>query len=303
MLDIGEAYITASRARTKLSKEGAKQDHDLRKIVLHANLLDKVMDRISNFQSANEIYLRSYSDSQNEAQATVTFVSDFDDDDDDDSDDSEDYYLTTEISYSDDEYYDDCSSESDDEDEYDTIEVGEVKKISFNHETLEEEEEEEESEDDTEVAWETNQLERTPSNYRSLPTIDELSEQELDDLESFETDTEDEDEGYGSKQDSLEKTKVEVVDSEESDCEGEVEECDITELNKTPSLNYSSSTDDEEEEEEESLSQANYTTTVSFNVPKFKRNLNNHQGIDSILLHSDLQIAPNIESRENVLCH
>ncbi|ANB12924.1 hypothetical protein AWJ20_1202 [Sugiyamaella lignohabitans] len=43
-----DMYFLAARARSKLTKEAARHDHDLRVLVTHANLLDNVMDSLAD---------------------------------------------------------------------------------------------------------------------------------------------------------------------------------------------------------------------------------------------------------------
>jgi hypothetical protein len=43
-----EMYFLAARARSKLTKEASRGDHDLRVLVSHANLLDSLMDSLAD---------------------------------------------------------------------------------------------------------------------------------------------------------------------------------------------------------------------------------------------------------------
>ena len=51
---ITEIYFVAHSARGKLSREAAKADHDLRKLVLHANTLDNLMIDLANAEQQQE---------------------------------------------------------------------------------------------------------------------------------------------------------------------------------------------------------------------------------------------------------
>lgn len=196
---ISETYMLANKARAKLTKEASRGDHDLRILVAHANLLDNLMEKISNNQFDDSIKTTFATISFNpyENKTTVTFIQD---DSDSDSSDDEDEFeedddennnnMSVTMIYDSDEDSDYSSDEDFDE--------GELKALSIN-------------------------LTRVNSNFRKMPTINELSEQELDELENYQSDSEEEEE----------------------------EEVDIVDLKKTPSLNYSSSTEDEEEDDHE----------------------------------------------------
>ncbi|KPI43304.1 uncharacterized protein AB675_6645 [Cyphellophora attinorum] len=49
-----QTYYMAHSARSKLSREAAKGDHDLRLLVLHANTLDHLMEDLSNAEADQE---------------------------------------------------------------------------------------------------------------------------------------------------------------------------------------------------------------------------------------------------------
>lgn len=366
-MSIMETYITASRARTKLTKEATRPDHDLRKLVLHANLLDTLMDRIHRHKPQQPekegYYTRGPGSviqfaSPEVTRATVTCIEprDDDDDDDDDSDsDENEYYLSTEVSYSDDEeFYDDsCSSdddsdldddEDDDDDDASThyrisvVELGDPSQggvIEIQH--VEVQEEEEKEKENVSESEEDLSLERTPSNYRSLPLMEDLSELELEELDSVsesESDPEscDEEQKQEKVEVNLLAEKLQAVDVEAGEvkenefqqvCARETEESDIVDLKKTPSLNYSSTTDDDydyEEEEDDDVDEEKaasgkqlfYTTASSVPssqllMPRTSRSVKCTEGqieINSLLLHHRLvSSAPEMDiKRQDVAC-
>lgn len=51
-MPIAETYFLASKARSKLSREASRHDHNLRVLVSHANLLDNLMDSLAEKRRA-----------------------------------------------------------------------------------------------------------------------------------------------------------------------------------------------------------------------------------------------------------
>jgi hypothetical protein len=51
---LSETYFLAARARSKLTREASRQDHDLRVLVSHANLLDNLMDSLAKQRAAQK---------------------------------------------------------------------------------------------------------------------------------------------------------------------------------------------------------------------------------------------------------
>lgn len=201
MSSITEKYILAARARAKLTREANKQDHNLRILVGHANLLDGLMESIQNTRYESKMQVPEFKSVQFQPftlpnETTVTLIED-DDSSDEEDDDYEEEEGVTEIYYSSDDSDFDSDDEEDDDEEFDVSEVDYKIDLHRVH----------------------------SSNFKSLPTIDELSEQEYEELE--------------------ESSELEASETESDD------EADITDL-KTPSLNYSSSTEDEEEYDIES---------------------------------------------------
>jgi len=250
-MSIAETYLLASKARTKLTNEASKQDHDLRVLVCHANLLDNLMETIHDYKfpkqqdSKQSIQPVSILDNANFTPSRLqhtTTVSYIDDDDDSDSDSDSDS--------------DDWESDLEEEDEIVEEDYEDGSRVSYTITDSDSEEEEEEDEEDMvkdevtkdEDPWRvrfslptfTTSHEKLTSglNFRQLPTIDELSEVELQSMES-ESENEEEEE-----------------EEEESDDEGvnEVKEADIVDMihsNQPPQLSYSTTDESESESEEE----------------------------------------------------
>lgn len=225
-MSIAETYLLASKARAKLTKEAAKGDHDLRVLVSHANLLDNLMESIHNHkfpkqqQQPSSILHKTTTPSNLHHTTTVTFVDEDELDDEFSSDDDiveEDDEINYTINYDsdsdsdseDDEDYEDYEFESEEEDEEDITDV--------------------KDEDPWRIRFSYHNENDSSLNFRQLPTIDELTEQELQTLEENES---------------------------ESESEGEPEEADIVDIiysNQPPQLSYSTTDESESESEEEEL--------------------------------------------------
>ncbi|CCH46018.1 Replicase polyprotein [Wickerhamomyces ciferrii] len=224
-MSISETYLLAGKARSKLNKEAAKADPSIRVLVSHANMLDNLMEdietykeeqRTSKIQQRNSSILTNFKPTRSsnlQHTTTVTFVDDDDLSDDDLSDDDivEEDNQVSGISYSSIDYDSDSDSDSDEEDDY-----------------------EDELQDD-EVPLPTQSYlygsHNMNKNYRSLPTIDELSEEELQNLEDDLTESE--------------------SDQSEDEEEHEVDIVDIQRITSPPQLSYSSTDDSESESEED----------------------------------------------------
>lgn len=226
-MSIAETYLLASKARAKLTKEAAKGDHDLRVLVSHANLLDNLMESIHNHkfpkqqQQPSSILHKTTTPSNLHHTTTVTFV-DEDELDDEFSSDDDVVEDDDEINYTI-NYDSDSDSDSEDDEDYEDYEL----------ESEEEDEEEDitdvKDEDPWRIRFSYHNENDSSLNFRQLPTIDELTEQELQTLEENES---------------------------ESESEGEPEEADIVDIiysNQPPQLSYSTTDESESESEEEEL--------------------------------------------------
>lgn len=133
-MSMAETYFLASKARTKLTREASRQDHNLRVLVSHANLLDNLMDALTKKRTAQierpapiETYKASFTPIPEEDEDDEYDEKDFSDDEDFDEADFDDVKApldtvtpnihtheiqVTEIS--------DSDSDSDDDDDYDS---------------------------------------------------------------------------------------------------------------------------------------------------------------------------------------
>lgn len=70
-MSISATYLLGHVARSKLSKEAAKGDHNLRRLVGHANLLDSIMLDLAEAEREQEAWLEETVSHNNKAQARV----------------------------------------------------------------------------------------------------------------------------------------------------------------------------------------------------------------------------------------
>lgn len=95
-MSMAETYFLASQARTKLTREARRNDHNLRVLVSHANLLDNLMDALTKKRTAGvatapaTTYSRPISMIEEEDEADEEEYSDEEYSDEDDFDDEED---------------------------------------------------------------------------------------------------------------------------------------------------------------------------------------------------------------------
>lgn len=170
-MSLADTCLLASKAKSKLTREALRQDHDLRILVSHANMLDNLMDslaerRYKRQQQVQPILATEVSDSTSNDYPAPTFQlpehkSSFD------SFDDEQQYTEEELSDEESQY------SSDNEDEFGGYE--------------DEDYDDEEEEDDDYSMFEDCQL---PSSriyqtrnkpYKVLPTVDEAPLEEYDD--------------------------------------------------------------------------------------------------------------------------
>lgn len=96
-----DAYYLATRARAKLTREACRQDHDLRVLVSHANLLDSLMESLNSRTNARvTTTVRETSEVVDDSDDEDIFYHEEDHDDDEDpfNDDSADSEEEDEIS-------------------------------------------------------------------------------------------------------------------------------------------------------------------------------------------------------------
>lgn len=203
-----ETYLLASKARAKLTREASRPDHDLRVLVCHANMLDNLMDRIHEHRTSilNGDYLAKRLQLP-QLSPSITHVS----------------YIAEELDEDDDEEY------YSDEDEQEPRRIPEIhyntSEIEYDSESDSEEDFDIDSDDDEETPLYSikncSYEHYTPSrNFREMPSMSDLTDEELDDLEEMDSASDDEE-----------------------------QEVDIVDLNKTPSLTYTDSESDDDDDE------------------------------------------------------
>jgi len=131
-MSLADTYFLAARARSKLTKEASRHDHDLRVLVSHANLLDSLMDSLA--KSSRERKTRFAPLPEKEQYEEEEF-------DDDSASDSDDYETDSDEEEDDDELVFTPSSGTVSYRTMPTIE--EVPSLSYSSEEDAEEEEEE----------------------------------------------------------------------------------------------------------------------------------------------------------------
>lgn len=194
-----ETYLLASKARAKLAREAARPEHNLRVLVSHANLLDNLMDKIQEHRTAilNGDYTANKIQFQLPKISHVSYIEEEEDDDETDS-------------------------ESDDDEESGAMEIHyETSEILYDSDSDEDYESEDDISDEDSVFSVTDYtyVPAVPKKFRQMPFIGELSEQELEEMESHSASDDD--------------------------------EVDIVDLKRTPSLTYADTTDESEDEEDE----------------------------------------------------
>ncbi len=94
-MSLTESYYIASSARGKLGREASRADHNLRRLVGHANLLDNLMIELQDAEREQEAWfhqsVRTASKPDRVTFAVADTLDDMDEDSDSDSEDEEDY--------------------------------------------------------------------------------------------------------------------------------------------------------------------------------------------------------------------
>lgn len=164
-----ETYLLASKARTKLSREANRPEHNLRLLVAHANLLDNLMDKIHEHRTS--ILTGDYTAKKLQFQLpTLSHVSYIDEEDEEDED-----------------YSDVSDSDSDEEDEDDEVIYSTDQGIHYTASAVLIDSDEEDSDEDEDDIPSDDDTEMIIANrdFRSMPTIDELFDnEELEELDS-----------------------------------------------------------------------------------------------------------------------
>lgn len=95
-MGLTESYYIASSARGKLGREASRADHNLRRLVGHANLLDNLMIELQDAEREQEAWfhqsVRTASKPDRVTFAVADTLDEMDEDSDSDSEDEEEYY-------------------------------------------------------------------------------------------------------------------------------------------------------------------------------------------------------------------
>lgn len=165
-MSVTQTYYLAHKARSKLSREAAQPDHDLRLLVGHANLLDTLMFELADAEREQERWFNQSvrgANAQKQEQRHVQWAENIAEEDEDYDSDS-----------SDEDYY---------EDEDDVVMTTALTPVPSKQLPLQHHDDEEEVEDDLEEDYAQLELVRTPSHSNSPPPelVDESdsSEDEL----------------------------------------------------------------------------------------------------------------------------
>lgn len=230
-MPLAETYFLASKARSKLSREANKSDHNLRVLVSHANMLDNLMDSLLKKRKAGSLLTTpTQTTTPSPQKATfgdlprpehkVTIVRDDQHDDEEDSEEEEEMYYS---SSSDSDYeYDEQDSDIEEEEEFKYVQFTNVKHIPFGS--------------------------NTNKQFRTLPTVDEAPLEDLHEQQDLHE--------QGEEEQGLYRTESNVpslsYSSEEEDEEEDEED-------------YES---DQDESEQQQQPQSTTTTTSSTEMTK-----------------------------------
>ncbi|KAH8703432.1 hypothetical protein BGW36DRAFT_369330 [Talaromyces proteolyticus] len=166
-MSITQTYYLAHSARSKLSKEASRADHDLRLLVGHANLLDSLMLDLANAEKEQERWFNSTVRNASKPSPKPAQHSHI-------------RWADTVEEESVEDYSDDDSDLSDSDSEFDEEDFATIKSVAPKLSEISEEDIEEEEDDDEEAARLT--LTRSPS-HKSPPSPPELVEDGSSDSE------------------------------------------------------------------------------------------------------------------------
>ncbi|KAK1824669.1 hypothetical protein LTR12_000994 [Friedmanniomyces endolithicus] len=157
-MSLTSIYYTASTARTKLGREANRSDHNLRRLVGHANLLDSLMIELSSAEREQESWFnqslsRASKPEEPKHIQWLDEVAEAEMEDDSDSEDDSDY-------------------DDDAEQIFESIPTTRVRRPSVHIDSMEIDDEDDEEEDDEDAEFdEEHALQRTPSSRHSPPEL------------------------------------------------------------------------------------------------------------------------------------
>ncbi|KAK0258136.1 hypothetical protein LTS09_006876 [Friedmanniomyces endolithicus] len=156
-MSLTSIYYTASTARTKLGREANRADHNLRRLVGHANLLDSLMIELSSAEREQESWFNQSLSraSKPEEPKHIQWLDE-----------------VAEAEMEEDSDDDDSDSDFDDDAEqlFETIPTTHVRRASVHIDNMEIDDEDDEDDEDAEFD-EEHALQRTPSSRHSPPEL------------------------------------------------------------------------------------------------------------------------------------
>ncbi|KAK0343985.1 hypothetical protein LTR02_012921 [Friedmanniomyces endolithicus] len=157
-MSLTSIYYTASTARTKLGREANRADHNLRRLVGHANLLDSLMIELSSAEREQESWFnqslsRASKPEEPKHIQWLDEVAEAEMEDDSDSEDGSDY-------------------DDDAEQLFESIPTTRVRRPSVHIDSMEIDDDRDDDEDDEDAEFdEEHALQRTPSSRHSPPEL------------------------------------------------------------------------------------------------------------------------------------
>ncbi|KAK7727148.1 hypothetical protein SLS57_003183 [Botryosphaeria dothidea] len=178
-MSLSQTYYIAASARTKLTNEAQKSDHDLRLLVGHANLLDSLMLELAEAEREQEAWFNKTVNKAARAEKHIQWADTIDEEVMEDDED-------------DDDFISDSESDSDyDEDAEDFDMIPQLRRIPsppVRITTTELDDEDDEEEDDDEEEYyedeefdEEHALVRTPSQQQTPPELVHEEDSDSDD--------------------------------------------------------------------------------------------------------------------------
>lgn len=213
-MSLAETYMLASKARSKLTREASRQDHDLRILVSHANMLDNLMEELSKQRYNTQHNVEPVS---SESALDSIHEYEYQEEEDDEEEDDEYYNSASEDEYYEEGYEDEFADDDDDDDEYALFEDCQLPSV---------------------------RVYQSRNSHKILPTVDEVSNDEEQDEESA---LNKQDSQNIPSIPSISTTSVEVVEISEED-EDDEDSISSPSSDGVPSLCYSSEDESESEE-------------------------------------------------------
>lgn len=246
-MSLADTYLLASKARSKLTREASRNDHDLRILVSHANMLDNLMDSL-----AQRRYQKQQQQQQPQVQPILTS-----------SQTEQPSYPAPTFDLAKPQHIETIEHEINEEYDDDDYSDDDTR---YSEEEEEEEDEEEYYEDEDEEDYSMFEDCQLPSSriyqtrnkqYKVLPTVDEAP---LEEEEEEEEDYYEEQAVRGSFQIELHSTQstiitsvavVEVEDEDEEESDYSSPSSPSSPSSEVPSLCYSSESESEDESKDD----------------------------------------------------